>query len=45
MKWLLQNVRRRAGFATRNPLYALGAANETEARILRGAGFPRKNPV
>jgi hypothetical protein len=25
MKWLLQNVRRRAGFAIKNPRYALGA--------------------
>jgi hypothetical protein len=26
MKWLMQNVRRRAGFAIKNPCYALGAA-------------------
>ena len=25
MKWLLQNVRRRAGFAIKNPRYALSA--------------------
>jgi hypothetical protein len=27
MKWLLQNARRRAGFAIKNPRYALGAFN------------------
>jgi len=68
MKWFLENARRRAGFALKNPRYALramfrecgllfsddplwpdsfygfsGNVGATEARILRGVGFLRKN--